>query len=211
MQSDSWDRLLCTVNFLLIMLMLFDNIAYNKQMRIVIQAMVGSMVKQLQIQLLIALVMFPLAFLLYMEYCVELTDFQSISWAFMTLFKMTLGDNLALFYNLMLAVDPSIAYFFLIVFTILLRVFYALILGVVCEQYEKLRLGADEQGSQVNLVNSVFCCQISKRKKELSRKAVYRERQEDKDDLFLGSGFSGGFVRQMREVHLDCEIQLLLD
>jgi hypothetical protein len=90
-QRQSWDRVLCTVNFLLIVLMLFDNIAYNKQMRNVIRAMVGSMSKQLQIQLLIVLVMFPLAFLLYMEYCVELADFQSISWAFMTLFKMTLG------------------------------------------------------------------------------------------------------------------------
>ncbi len=116
-----------------VILQLLENIAYNKQMLNVIRTVVSSMQKQLQIQLLIVLLMFPLAFLLYLEYSVQLEDFQSISWSFMTLFKMTLGVQLANYYHLMLNVSPGVAYLFLIVFAVLLKVFYALILGVVCE------------------------------------------------------------------------------
>ena len=169
LQNEVWVehtiKVLSVCNFFFITLLIFDNLALNKQMMALIQVLFYSAKNLLKAQMFMLIVSFPFVLLTFFNYSHLLQEFNDISWTTMTLYKMTIGDQLTYYFWRMFANQDTLAQICIVYLVVMISFLYALILSIVSQEYNKYLMTKESSEKRPNLVNSVFCCMIKIRKR----------------------------------------------
>ena len=124
------------------------------------------------LELLLIFFLFSLAGLFYglHSFGWEARDFKDLQFAAMTFFKMTVGRFLGQYYRVVIEISLYKAVFFTLPIILMKSVFATVFLAVVAFQYEREVLNKDFS-SNINLLRSVFFCNISLDKRQQNKRA----------------------------------------
>ena len=107
----------------------------------------------------------------------EISDFQSFSYTSMTLFKMIVGRLLGFYYLIIIKISLFQALFFTLPVMLMKSTFLTVFLSVVCYEYENEVLNKDFS-SNINILRSIFFCNISLDKRQKNKRAKSIQEQE---------------------------------
>jgi hypothetical protein len=153
----------------------------------------------LNVQVFIGLLALPLGLLAYLTYSGIDYQFQDINWSAMTLYKMTQGGQLTTYFSKMYLGKPTVAFIFLVLFTLLVQLMYGLILAVVCEQFSDSIL-VEQMKTELDFFRAFCFCRIKKEKAQRASKEAYQVPVSETEVLGRGFGHSFGKETQSDSV-----------
>lgn len=124
------------------------------------------------LSLYVILFLFTISILFYglHAFGYEAVDFQSFSFGGMTIFKMMVGRLVGFYYQVMLKIDPTMAMIFTIPLILIKSIFLTVFLALVCYYYETEVLNK-EFSSDINILRSIFFCNISLESRERNKRS----------------------------------------
>ena len=112
----------------------------------------------------------------------EEEDFKNFSYTSMTIFKMMIGRLVGVYYQLMVEISLAKAIIFVLPIILMKTIFLTVFLAVVAYEYEHNVLNQDFS-SNINLLRSIFFCNISLDKRQQNKRAKELEEKEDMEKI----------------------------
>ena len=158
-------RRITIFNLLLITALPLQSASQSLRFRAFLAALARTVYTSIELYFILFLLTLSVLFLGQHSFGFEEEDFKNFSYTSMTIFKMMIGRLVGVYYQLMVEISLAKAIIFVLPIILMKTIFLTVFLAVVAYEYEHNVLNQDFS-SNINLLRSIFFCNISLDKRQ---------------------------------------------